>query len=74
MLVEFLRENWDIFAWCPADMPSIPRKFAEHYLQLFPNYKPVKQTTRRISGPKRAAVEAEVDRLLAAGFREIKKS
>ena len=75
MLVEFLRENWDIFAWCPADMPGIPRKFAEHSLQLFPNSKPVKQGTRRISGPKRAAVEAEVDRLLVAGFiREIKKS
>ena len=55
-------------------MPGIPRKFAEHSLQLFPNSKPVKQCTRRISGPKRAAVEAEVDRLLAAGFiREIKK-
>ena len=74
MLVEFLRENWDIFVWCPADMPGILRKFAEHSLQLFPNSKPVKQGTRRVSGPKRAAVEAEVDRLLAAGFiREIKK-
>ena len=75
MLVEFLRENWDIFTWCPADMPGILRKFAEHSLQLVPNSKPVKQTIRRISGPKRAAVEAEVDRLLAAVFiREIKKS
>ena len=56
-------------------MPGIPRKFAEHSLQLFPNSKPVKQGIRRVSGPKRAAVEAEVDRLLAAGFiREIKKS
>ena len=56
-------------------MPGIPREFAEHSLQLFPDAKPVKQTMRRISGPKRAAVEAEVDRLLAAGFiREIKKS
>ena len=56
-------------------MPGIPREFAEHSLQLFPDAKPVKQTMRRISGPKRTAVEAEVDRLLAAGFiREIKKS
>lgn len=56
-------------------MPGIPREFAEHSLQLFPDAKPVKQTIRRISGLKRTAVEAEVDRLLAAGFiREIKKS
>ena len=74
-IVDFLRENWDIFVWCPADMPGIPREFAEHSLQLFPDAKPVKQTMRRIFGPKRAAVEVEVDRLLAAGFiREIKKS
>ena len=56
-------------------MPGIPREFAEHSLQLLLGAKPVKQTMRRISGPKRTAVEAEVDRLLAAGFiREIKKS
>jgi len=56
-------------------MPGIPREFAEHSLQLFPEAKPVKQTIRHISGPKRTAVEAEVNRLLAAGFiREIKKS
>ena len=56
-------------------MPGIPREFAEHSLQLLPGAKPVKQTMRRMSGPKRTAVEAEVDRLLAAGFiREIKKS
>ena len=56
-------------------MPGIPREFAEHSLQLFPEAKPVKQTMRRISGAKRTAVESEVDRLLAAGFiREIKKS
>ena len=54
-------------------MPGILREFAEHSLQLFPDAKPVKQTMRRISCPKRTA--AEVDRLLAAGFiREINKS
>ena len=23
-LMDFLREEWKIFAWCPADMPGIP--------------------------------------------------
>jgi hypothetical protein len=75
VLVEFLRENWEIFAWCPADMPGIPREFAEHHLQLFPDAKPVKQSMRRFSEPKRVAIGEEVDRLLDAKFiREIKKS
>src|SRR4051812_41903341 len=26
-LMALLREEWKIFAWCPADMPGIPREF-----------------------------------------------
>ena len=75
MLVEFLHENWDIFVWCPVDMPGIPREFTEHTLQILPNARPVKQTMRRFAEPKRLAIGQEIDRLLAAKFiREIKKS
>src|SRR4051812_1296374 len=42
-LIAFLREEWEIFAWCPADMPGIPREFTEHVLRIKPNTKPVKQ-------------------------------
>ena len=42
----FLRENWDIFAWHPSDMPGIPRALAEHSLNILKGYKPVKQTLR----------------------------
>ena len=38
----FLRENWDIFAWHPSDMPGIPRMLAEHSLNILKGYKPVK--------------------------------
>ena len=44
MLMEFLHEQWEIFAWCPADMPRIPREFAKHSLQIYPNTMPVKQS------------------------------
>ena len=55
-------------------MPGIPREFAEHALQIYPDAKPVKQTMRRFSEPKRVAIGQEVDRLLHAQFiREIKK-
>ena len=46
LLVKFLREQWRIFAWCPADMPGIPRELAEHSLNVYPDAKPVKQPTR----------------------------
>ena len=45
-LIAFLHEEWEIFAWCPADMPGIPREFAEHALRIKPNTKPVKQALR----------------------------
>jgi hypothetical protein len=34
MLVEFLRESRDIFAWEPFDMNGVPRELAEHALQI----------------------------------------
>src|SRR3954463_3400058 len=74
-LIIFLREKWEIFAWCPADMPGIPREFAEHALRIKPNTRPVKQALRRFSEPKRRAIGEEVNRLLDAQFiRETKKA
>ena len=56
----FLRENWDIFAWHPSDMPGIPRRLAEHSLNILKGYKPVKQTLWRFSEPKRQAMGEEL--------------
>lgn len=49
----FLHKNWDIFAWHPSDMPGIPCRLAEHSLNIIKGFKPVKQTLRRFSEPKR---------------------
>src|SRR4051812_37833990 len=74
-LLAFLREEWSIFAWCPADMPGIPREFTEHALQIYLNTKPAKQALRRFFEPKRRAIGEEVNRLLDAKFsRETKKA
>src|SRR4051812_6520656 len=67
-LIVFLRDEWEIFAWCPADMPGIPREFAEHALRNKQNTKLVKQALRRFSEPKRRAIGEEVNRLLNAQF------
>ena len=67
-LVEFLRENRDIFAWSPQDMPGVPRELAEHKLHIRPGSKPVKQPLRRFSEDKRRAIGEEIAKLQAAGF------
>ena len=54
-------------------MPSIPRRLAEHSLNILKGYKPVKQTLRRFSEPKRQAMGKDLAKLLEAGFiREVK--
>jgi hypothetical protein len=75
VLVEFLHERWEIFAWCPSNMPGVPRELVEHALNVDPKARPVKQPLRRFDEPKRKAIAAELHRLENAGFlREIKTS
>ena len=37
-LQDFLRKNWDIFAWHPSDMLGITRGLAEHSLNIALTY------------------------------------
>ena len=67
-LVNFLRENRDIFAWSPKDMPGVPKDFAEHKLHVRADAKPVKKPLRRLTDDKKRIVGEEIARLLAAGF------
>ena len=63
----FLRENWDIFAWHPSDMP---RRLAEHSLNIIKGFKLVKQTLRRFFEPKQQAMGEELAKLLEVGSSE----
>ena len=72
MLTFFLRDNWDIFAWKPSDMPGVPREEAKHFLDLDKKARPVKQRLCRFAQDQKEAIRAEVTRLLATGFiREV---
>ena len=42
-LTNFLRDNKDIFAWKPADMPGVPRELAKHGIDVNEGSKPMKQ-------------------------------
>ena len=46
MLVQFLKENLDVFAWSHEDMPGISPKVIEHKLNVNPEKKPVQQKQR----------------------------
>ena len=72
MLTNFLRDNKDIFAWKPADMPGVPRKLAKHIIDVNKGSKPIKQKLRRFPPDRKAAIKKEITKLMAAGFiREI---
>ena len=54
-------------------MPGIPRRLAEHSLNILKVYKPVKQTLWRFSEPKQQAMGEELAKLLVVGYiKEIK--
>ncbi|KAK1648716.1 hypothetical protein QYE76_066521 [Lolium multiflorum] len=57
----------DIFAWQPSDMSGVPRELAEHYLNINPGAKPVKQAMRRFGDKKHRAIGMELAKLLEAG-------
>ena len=42
-LVQFLKENLDVFAWSHEDMPGIPSKVIQHKLNIDPEREPVQQ-------------------------------
>ncbi|XP_075640524.1 uncharacterized protein LOC142612298 [Castanea sativa] len=67
-LVQFLKENLDIFAWSHEDMPGIFTEIIQHKLKVDPKRKPVQQR-RQVFAPKRnQAIKGEVNKLLAAEF------
>ena len=71
-LVQFLRENIDVFAWSHEDMPSIDPSVITHRLNVYPSSKPVCQK-KRVFAPKRDnAIKEEVQKLTTAQFiREV---
>jgi hypothetical protein len=72
MLVQFLQDNRDVFAWQPADMPRVPRELAEHKLKVYPQARPIRHKLCRFTPDKREAIRAELARLVTAGFiREV---
>ncbi|CAL2241574.1 unnamed protein product [Prunus armeniaca] len=69
-LTIFLQNNKDMFAWSPSDMPGIDPNIICHRLHVNQASKPVVQKRRNFAPERVAIFEAEIDKLLAAGFIE----
>ena len=66
-LIEFLKQNIDIFAWNTYEAPRVNPKFICHHLNVNPLIVPKKQPLRRPSKEHAEAVRAEVIKLKQAG-------
>ena len=72
LLIHFLRQNKDIFAWKQADMGGIDPMVITHKLNVSPSFKPIKQKRRSFAPERQKAINEEVSKLLQAGaIREV---
>ena len=57
-----------MFAWYYEEIPGIDPSIVQHEIKTYENAKPVRQKLRPINPRKAAAIKAEVEKLLKAGF------
>ena len=66
-MVEFLRENVDVFAWSAYEAPTVDPSFICHHLNANPFITPKRQPPQRLSKKHAEAVRNEVTKLKQAG-------
>ena len=57
-LIQFLRNNQDVFTWSSSDLRGVSREVIEHELRVNPKAKPVKQGQRTMSEERQKAAQA----------------
>ena len=71
-LIQFIKENLDIFTWSYEDMLDISIEIIQHKLNVDPEKKPDQQRQRVFAPERNQVVTNEVNKLLAADFiREV---
>ena len=66
-LLQFLRENIDVFAWSAYEAPSVDPSFICHHLNVNPSITLKRQPPRRPSKEHAEAVRNEVTKLKQVG-------
>ena len=67
MLIDFLRENVDMFAWDAYEAPGVDPDFICHHRNVNPSVAPKKQPPQRPSKEHTNAVKKDVMKLKKAG-------
>ena len=72
LLIHFLKQNKDVFAWNQEDMGGIDPAIITHRLNVSPSFKPIKKKRRSFAPERQKAINEEVGKLLQAGaIREV---
>ena len=72
LLIHFLKQKKDVFAWKQEDMEGIDPAIITHRLNVGPSFKPVKQKRRSFAPERQKAINEKVGKLLQAGaIREV---
>ena len=64
LLIHFLKQNKDVFAWKQEDIGGIEPAIITHRLNVSPLFKPVKQKRRSFAPKRQKAINEEVGKLL----------
>jgi hypothetical protein len=70
-LINFLRQNMEVFAWTHEDMPGISQEDIIHHLNLDSTMKPVKQKRRKFALKRNATISNKIEKLLKAKFIQV---
>lgn len=68
LLVDFLKDNNDVFAWSAADVLGIDLVVITHRLGVAPSHQPVRQKRRSFTLERQMFIAEEVSKLLEAHF------
>ncbi|KAL0451466.1 UNVERIFIED_CONTAM: hypothetical protein Slati_1124700 [Sesamum latifolium] len=68
LMIEFLKENVDMFAWSLSDFKGIDPEIIVHRLNVDPMVRPVKQKKRSFGAERNRIIEEEVRKLSEAGY------
>ena len=72
LLIHFLKQNMEVFAWKQEGMGGIDSTVITHRLNVNPSFKLVKQKRRSFAPKRYKAINGEVDKLLQAdAIREV---
>lgn len=67
-ILEFLKDNLDVFAWSHKDMPRIDTRSDGTQVECRSNFKPIKQKRIALNTERYEAIKKEVDKLMKTGL------